>query len=217
MLRLSLATAAFLASTIAAHADIGVHPATPADLSAARAKVDTFDQALVGTMKDAKTLGFQGRYDRLAPAVDKAFDLEFMTKLLVGTAWNDMPADKQQALKASFRKFTISSYANRFDGYNGEVVETTGAPVAMRDELRVPSHIVPKDGQPVELDYILHADSHGWEIIDIFLQGTISQLATQRSEFKSVLDAKGVDALIATLEKKSADLAGGETGAQANQ
>jgi phospholipid transport system substrate-binding protein len=203
MPRLFLATVAFLALTVAADA------ATPADMSSAVATIDSFDQSLVGVMKDAKTLGFKGRYDRLAMVVDKAFDLDFMTKLLVGTAWNDMPADKQAALVKSFRNFTISTYASRFDGYNGEVIETTGAPTELRDTLRVPTHIVPKDGQPVELDYILHSDPAGWQVIDIFLQGTISQLATQRAEFQSVLLAKGVDALIDTLDKRAADLAAG--------
>jgi phospholipid transport system substrate-binding protein len=211
MLRFFLATVAFLVWAGAANA------ATPADNATALSVVDTFDQALISTMKDAKSLGFKGRYDKLAPVVDKAFDLEFMTKLLVGTAWNDMPADKQASLTASFRNFTISNYARRFDGYNGETIETTGAPTELRDTLRVPTRIVPKEGQPVELDYILHNDPEGWQVIDIFLQGTISQLATQRAEFQSVLQAQGVDALIETLDKKAADLATGEPGVQAKQ
>ena len=208
MVRLLLATTFLLAFAAAANA------ATPADMTAARSTVDTFDQSLLSTMKDAKSLGFQGRYDRLAPAVDKAFDLEFMTKLLVGTAWNGLAPDKQAALVASFRKFTISNYANRFDGYNGESIETTGAPTELRDTLRVPTHIVQKDAPPVELDYILHDDSHGWNVIDIFLQGTISQLATQRAEFQSVLQDKGVDALITLLDKRASDLTSADPATQ---
>jgi phospholipid transport system substrate-binding protein len=181
--------------------------AAPADdLSAAQGVVSSFDDALLGTMKNAKTLGFQGRYDKLAPVIDKDFDLAFTTKLVIGSGWNDVPADKQAAVIDKFRKFTIGTYANRFDGYSGEQINITGAPSIQRDNVRVQTQIVPSSGDPVKLDYILHDTDSGWKIIDIFLQGTISQLATQKSEFQAVLKSDGVDGLMALLDKKTADL-----------
>jgi phospholipid transport system substrate-binding protein len=42
-----------------------------------------------------------------------------------------------------------------------------------------------------------------WQISDAYLDGTISQLATQRSEFQSILQRKGFDGLIAALNQKA--------------
>jgi phospholipid transport system substrate-binding protein len=49
-----------------------------------------------------------------------------------------------------------------------------------------------------------------WQISDVYLDGTISQLATQRSEFQSILQRKGFDGLIAALNHK-VDLLTGNT------
>jgi len=42
-----------------------------------------------------------------------------------------------------------------------------------------------------------------WQVADIYLTGTISELATLRSQFTSVLAREGVDGLIATLNRKT--------------
>ena len=49
----------------------------------------------------------------------------------------------------------------------------------------------------------------GPQIVDIFLTGTISELATRRSEFSAVLQQGGYQALLATLERKTAAQAAG--------
>jgi phospholipid transport system substrate-binding protein len=41
-----------------------------------------------------------------------------------------------------------------------------------------------------------------WQIADVYLDGTISQLATQRSEFYSILRRDGVDGLLIALNRK---------------
>jgi phospholipid transport system substrate-binding protein len=54
----------------------------------------------------------------------------------------------------------------------------------------------------VTINYLMRDDDGAWQIADVYLDGTISQLATQRSEFHSILRRKGVDGLIATLKQK---------------
>ncbi len=178
-----------------------------ADDAAATATIKTFDDTLLSTMKDANTLGYKGRFDRLAPVIDKTFNLPLMTRLLVGPQWNDFSAEKQAELLSEFRRFTIGTYANRFDGYNGEKINIVSQPQDQKADVLVQTELVTQKGEPVKLNYLLRKGDHGWQVIDIFLEGTISQLATQRSEFQSVLSANGVDGLITKLDKKSADLA----------
>jgi phospholipid transport system substrate-binding protein len=42
-----------------------------------------------------------------------------------------------------------------------------------------------------------------WQIADVFLNGTISELAIRRSEFASIRQRQGVDGLIAELIRKA--------------
>jgi phospholipid transport system substrate-binding protein len=46
-----------------------------------------------------------------------------------------------------------------------------------------------------------------WKIIDVFLSGTISELAARRSEYSLVLRTGGAPALVDLLRKKTAELA----------
>lgn len=68
------------------------------------------------------------------------------------------------------------------------------------------SQIVKSDGKPVTLNYLIHDNVIGWQIRDVYETGTISELATQRSEFARTLRSGGIEGLIAALNKKTLDL-----------
>jgi phospholipid transport system substrate-binding protein len=46
-----------------------------------------------------------------------------------------------------------------------------------------------------------------WKIIDVYLDGTVSELALRRSEFSSIVKREDFDALIAAIDEKTAKLA----------
>ena len=63
---------------------------------------------------------------------------------------------------------------------------------------------------PVALDYVTRQAGDRWQVVDVYLTGTISELATRRSEFAAILKNEGIDGLIAALNRK-ADLLTGTT------
>jgi len=54
----------------------------------------------------------------------------------------------------------------------------------------------------------MHETPQGWRAVDVLLNGTISQVAVQRSDFRALLTSGGPDALIASLRQKTASLSG---------
>jgi ABC-type transporter MlaC component len=54
----------------------------------------------------------------------------------------------------------------------------------------------------IGLNYRMHENAGSWQISDVYMDGSISQLATQRSEFHSILQRDGVDGLIMALNRK---------------
>jgi phospholipid transport system substrate-binding protein len=72
----------------------------------------------------------------------------------------------------------------------------------------VETQIVFKKGVPIELNYLLRQTPQGWKIVDVYLDGSISELARRRAEFASIMRSHGVDGLIALLKKKNEELAG---------
>jgi phospholipid transport system substrate-binding protein len=188
-------------------ASLGSGPAAAAD--APTAVVDGFYKTLIQVMKQATTLGFDGRYKALQPAIETAFNLPLMVRLAVGPQWNSITPDQQKRLLEGFRRFTIATYANRFDGYDGEHFEIRGEkPGGAGGGTMVETRLVPQKGggDPVELNYLVRQDDGRWQIIDVFLSGTISELATRRAEFTSVLRRDGAEGLAVMLERKVAEL-----------
>lgn len=168
--------------------------------------VRTFYQALLGTMHDGPKLGPKGRYDRLAPVIDQTFDLVFMARTAVGPQWVRFSEADQQAVVKAFRRYVVATYADNFDDYSGEKLEVTGDQSVNIGRI-VQTRIVKSDGTPVALNYLMHDDGTGWRIRDVYLDGQISELAVRRSQFVSILSAKGTDGLIAMLNQKADTLA----------
>jgi len=160
-----------------------------------------FYDTLLTTMRNGPTLGQSGRYARLAPVVDRVFDVPSMTRLAVGPTWATLPPAQQQQLIDAFRHYVAATYADRFDSYSGQQLQVTGERPYNADVI-VQTKIVKSDGDTTTLDYLMHPNQGSWQISDVFLDGTISQLAIQRSEFHSILRREGVDGLVMALNRK---------------
>jgi phospholipid transport system substrate-binding protein len=184
----------------------------PAALSVALsvALIERFYGVLLAVMKEAKKLSFDERYNRLAPAIAQTFDLGLMTRLAVGPAWAQLDAGRQQRLAAAFSRYTISVYASRFDDYGGERFTVSPAATPNPNGVIVDSRLVKANGENVSLNYLLRQDGTGmWKVIDVYLSGTVSELATRRSEFAAVLQRSGADGLVQMLEQRTATLKAG--------
>ena len=194
--RAGLLVAAFL--LVEGHAS--ALPGTPQD------EVHGFYGALLATMRTGPSLGPSGRYARLQPVVNQLFDVPFMTRLATGPAWAQLSPAQQQQLTAAFGRYIAATYADRFDSYSGERLEVVGQQPSGGNVI-VQTRIVKSDGKPVAINYLMHPAGDGWRIADVYLDGTISQLATERSEFDAILRQQGVDGLIARLNRKADFLA----------
>ena len=160
-----------------------------------------FYDTLLTTMKDGRTLGQSGRNARLAPVVDRVFDVPFMTRLAIGPSWATFSPAQQQQLTEAFRHYITATYADRFDSYSGQQLQVTGERPYNADVI-VQTRIVKSDGETTTLNYLMRQNQGSWKISDVYLDGTISQLAVQRSEFYSILRRDGIDGLVIALNRK---------------
>jgi phospholipid transport system substrate-binding protein len=160
-----------------------------------------FYGVLLSTMRDGRSLGQSGRYAKLVPVVNRTFDLAFMARLAVGASWATLAPAQQHRLTEAFGNYVSATYADRFDTYSGEQLEVTGERPYGSD-IMVQTKIVKSNGETTTLDYLMRQNQGAWQISDVYLDGTISQVAVQRSEFSSILRREGVDGLIIALNCK---------------
>ncbi len=171
-------------------------------------KIHMFYDTLLTVMQQADKLGIRGRYDKLAPAIRTTFDLAAMTRIAVGPGWNSISSEQQAALVENFSRMTIATYANRFDGYSGERFEVAPASETRNTGRIVHTKLIPSAGEPVTLNYLMRGSGDAWRIVDVYLTGTISELATRRSEFSAILNSGGPNALIEGLRQQTEKLMG---------
>ena len=176
---------------------------------AATQRVSSLSDALLDTMKRAKDLGIKGRYDKLSPVLAKTYDLPLMTRIAVGPSWATLTPEQQKAVVAAFTRMTTATYASRFDGFSGEQFVILQTVDQKNGDKIVKTQIIQSNGKPVALSYLVRNTGSDWRIIDVYLNGTISELANRRAEFGAVLKSGGADALVSSLNKQGDKLLAG--------
>jgi len=162
---------------------------------------------LLSTMRNGPTLGPRGRYAQIQPVVRRVFDIPFMTRLAVGPQWEGVPEAQRQEVSQAFERYVAAIYAERFDSYSGERLQVIGEQPSAGGTV-ITSQIVKSNGQPVNINYLMRNNGGVWQIADVYLDGTISEMATRRSEFAAILRAQGITGLIQTLNAKANTLTG---------
>jgi phospholipid transport system substrate-binding protein len=173
------------------------------------ARVNGFYEVLLNTMENAKQLGLKGRYDKLAPVISKTYDLASMAKTAVGPGWSEFTPEQQRELVKAFTRMTIATYASRFDDYSGEQLEVAQTADQPNGDKMVKTQITQSNGKTVALNYLMRKVGAEWKIQDVYLNGAISELATRRAEFGSILKSGGPDALISSLTRQADKLLSG--------
>jgi len=158
-------------------------------------------EVLLTTMKNGRILGQSGRFTQLDPVIRRSFDIVSMARLSVGPTWASLSDAQRQEMTESFARYISATYADRFDSYAGQNLEVTGEQPAPSGVM-VKSRIIKANGEPVKVDYMMRRNGDSWLISDIYLDGAISEVATRRSEFATILRNDGIDGLIMALNRK---------------
>ena len=167
------------------------------------AVVEGFHATLLDVMRNAKALGVQGRERRLRPGMEQAFNLPAMARISVGPPWTQLAPAEQQSLTRAFADWSIATYAQRFDGYGGESFETLGETPLQTGDRMVRTRLVRPGDEPVLLNYLLRDFGGAWRIVDIYLTGTVSELASRRADFAGLLREGGAARLEAELRRRT--------------
>ena len=168
--------------------------------------VTAFHDSLLGVMKEAGRLGVKGRYEKLAPRIEQSFHLRLMIQVAAGSYWRKADPAQIEKLVAAFKHLSISTYASQFDGYSGQSFETREERPGPQKTTLVKTRIIDPGTDPVEIIYVTRNTKGRWMIIDVLLDGGISELAVRRSEYRRILKTRGVDGLIDALNSKATQL-----------
>jgi phospholipid transport system substrate-binding protein len=197
-----------LAAPLAAHAQVPAAPPPPT-LPPAASPIAALNAGLLSIMHAGASTPFATRMKTLQPVVEQTFDLRLILRNSVGPRWTAFDAAQQTALLAAFTDFTVASWVANFDSFDGERFEILPDVRKIGSDQVVRTRIVPGSGSPTRLDYVMRDIDNGWKAVDILLNGSISRVAVQRSDFRAQLASGDPGPLIAMLRDKVTALAAG--------
>jgi len=187
---------------------IGRRPAWAQNIPA-DAPIQALNDALLQIMHAGKKAAFGERARIAGPAIETAFDLPTILKVSVGPHWSALPMPQQIELTEVFRRYTVDSYVANFDGFSGEKFQILPETRNVGTDLVVETRIVSPGGDATRLDYVMRHGGSGWKAVDVLLDGSISRVAVQRSDFRALLGGGDATKLIASLRTKATALEAG--------
>ena len=171
--------------------------------------VTQFCGVLLQVMKAGRRTPFPQRYQMLAPAVDAAFDIAGILRISVGSFWSTLPPAQQENLFQVFRTYTIANYIANFQTFKNRVIHVQPATRPVGSQRVVATSIDRPGHDPLRIDYVMRNEAAGWKVVDVLLDGTISRVAVQRSDFASLVTSGDAGPLLTSLKSKVSILSHG--------
>jgi phospholipid transport system substrate-binding protein len=150
------------------------------------------------------------RVQLLTPLIQRAFNLPQVLQTSVGLRWSSLPAAQQQQLLSVFQAFTVARYLSNFGPADGNKLTVHGTAAYTVPGSQLVRTTISGTGNSTDVDYVMRQGPQGWQAVDVLLGGSISQIAVQRSDFRSQLSSGDASALIDSLKKKVQTLSDGQ-------
>ena len=128
-----------------------------------------------------------------------------MLKKIIGIKWNKIEKEKQNNLKNLFEEYIAKNYIKRFKKIKNPIFGIKETKKISENILVVKTDLL-LGKESVSINYLLKLDQKQWKVFDVLLAGSISEIATKKSEFSSFLKSDDVDPLIEALKIKNSQL-----------
>lgn len=163
--------------------------------------VEKLQSELLSVMKDAGTLGYTGRYEKLVKVIPQVYDFPFISRIVVGRCWRTFSEDEKKKFLNLFKKLSVATYADRFDGYSGERFNIVSTNESRQGRMVVQTVLIPPSGEKVAMTYVLHKQNNAWKIINVIVDG-VSDLSLKRADYAAFLKNNDPKALLDELSAK---------------
>lgn len=171
--------------------------------------VDRLHETLIETMKEKD---YSTRYQRLEPTIRSSLNLPLISRVILGRYWAQLEEEQRREFVEWFGRFSVAAYAARFQGYSGERFRRVGTKTLREGQVLVRTLLIPAEGDPVSLDYLLREEEEGdWRIVSVNVEG-VNDLALRRAEYGTLMRDRGFDGLMAELRAHIEAMERGESG-----
>lgn len=149
-----------------------------------------------------------GDMNRISRVVDDVLmphvNFKRMTALSVGPRWREATPEQQEQLMTEFRTLLLRTYSGALSAVGDQTVrmkpfraDPSDRDVVVRSEV-----LLPRGGEPVQLDYRLEKAGDSWRIYDVNVIG-VWLVQNYRTQFAQEVSSGGIAGLIRSLREKN--------------
>ena len=162
--------------------------------------IEEFHASLKNSNYNIKTINEKKEFLKII--ISRIFDYKKMIKFIYGRSWKDLNKGLQDELSLVFLDYISFNYANRFKDIESLNFEYVSLEEINNNKKVVKTILKINNDKPIKIDYLFMYDGENWKVFDVLLTGSISEIATKKSEFFSIIKNEGAEGLINKIKKK---------------
>lgn len=166
--------------------------------------IDTINELHEGLIKVSNKEIYE--YKKFMPIIKNTYDIEKMLIMILGNSWKNSNLEKQKKILSAFEEYVTKNYLKRFIKIRNAKFKIEKKKNIKNKFIMVETILIPNNNETVSINYLLSNKNGEWKIFDVLLAGSISEIATKKSEFSSLLKDGKIDKLIEALNEKNSIL-----------
>ena len=144
--------------------------------------------------------------NQVSDLINKTYNIEKMIAMIIGDIWEKMNKEIKKKLLKVFQEYIAKNYIRRFKKIKNFELKSIKKKKFGNKYTLVKTKLIVDKSDEVLINYLLGIKEGKWKIFDVLLAGSISEIATKKSEFRKFLKDEKIDDLINALEKKNIQL-----------
>jgi len=137
--------------------------------------------------------------------IKNTYNAEKMIAKIIGDTWKKTNNKDQQEIVFIFQEYIAKNYFKRFKKIKNPIFDYKESK-KISEKLMLIKTILVVDKEEVSINYLLIFDKNQWRIFDVLLAGSISEIATKKSEFSGFIRDGKISPLIDALKKQNSVL-----------
>jgi phospholipid transport system substrate-binding protein len=134
-------------------------------------------------------------------AVKTLYDAKKMIQMIVGSQWSTITKEEKKKLTQVFEEYITSNYLKMFKKIKNPSFKLIDEKKIGNNYILIKTYLIINDHENVEINYLLIKNKNGWRIFDVLLAGSVSEIATKKSEFSKYLKNNDINKLINALKE----------------
>ena len=138
--------------------------------------------------------------------IEKTYNTEKMIEKIIGDTWKKTNKKDQEEIVIIFQEYIAKNYLKRFKKIKNPNFNFKESKKIGKKFMLVKTDLVVDKEEEVSINYLLLFENNRWRIFDVLLAGSISEIATKKSEFSGFISDGKITPLINALKKQNSML-----------